>query len=164
MTRETPLIQAIQNGHEKIANTLLGIERKRFGKTKEEFVPGSNMSMMHQLPCRPNAQTLKGVSALHVAARNGSVRVVQHLLRNPLVRINPVMYDTGRTPMHEAAAHGHVEVVQLLVESYWRRKTSDVRTRALGVGVGIDGRGGSLACEDQTVSVMERDNFGNSPR
>ena len=156
------MILSIQYGHEEIAEALISIERQRSRRQRLEFVPGSNMS--HQLPCRPNAQTRTGDSALHFAARTGSIKILKRLLKNPLTRINPLTYDTGRTPMHEAAVNGHVKIVKVLVQRYWLRKTGEVKTRAMGIGVGIDGRGGSLACEDQTVSVMERDNFGNSPR
>eukprot|EP00438_Fugacium_kawagutii_P016959 Skav217273 [mRNA] locus=scaffold120:72069:79234:- [translate_table: standard] len=64
--------------------------------------------------CRPGwIEWMLGLTDIHVAAIDGNVAAVQHLLRADSFaaqRTNAF----GSTPLHVAAYHGHLEIVRLL--------------------------------------------------
>jgi len=64
------------------------------------------------LPFRPMEQERRSnLTALHFAARTGSLEFVDLLFREPRIKIN-VQDDEGCTPLHIAAEAGHVNVVE----------------------------------------------------
>ncbi|CAK9860712.1 unnamed protein product [Sphagnum jensenii] len=64
------------------------------------------------LPFRPMEQEqTTNLTALHFAARMGSLEIVDLLFREPEIKIN-VQDDGGCTPLHIAAQAGHVNVVE----------------------------------------------------
>lgn len=65
---------------------------------------GADVNMLSLTGCRP----------LHVAARKGSLPLVQLLLKNPKVRMDQ-QDDEGYTPLMVAALNGHTDVVKELL-------------------------------------------------
>jgi len=68
------------------------------------------------LPFRPMEQEgSTNLTALHFAARMGSLKIVDLLFREPGIKIN-VQDDESCTPLHIAAQAGHVNVVERFLE------------------------------------------------
>lgn len=87
----TPLVAAIQGGHEAVVVRLLGL-------------PGVSVAAVDSW----------GATALHVAATRGQAPVVALLLEDPAVQVN-ARDDQGMTPLLRAVAAGHRDVVALLL-------------------------------------------------
>jgi ankyrin repeat protein len=96
----------------------------------------------------------RGLTALHIAARDGDIGKVKLCLRF-LVPVDIVGVD-GRTPLGEAAAEGHLEVARLLIEEgaelnpggfswpLWRAAAGghlDMVKLLLDAGADVNGRG-----------------------
>ncbi|KAI2813553.1 hypothetical protein CBS115989_9365 [Aspergillus niger] len=62
-----------------------------------------------------NAQDTNGLTALHIAACEGDMLVVELLLQHPEVDVNAQDTD-GLTALHIAAGEGHMPVVELLLQ------------------------------------------------
>ncbi|GLA10200.1 hypothetical protein AnigIFM60653_001844 [Aspergillus niger] len=62
-----------------------------------------------------NAQDTNGLTALHIAACEGDMLVVELLLQHPEVEVNAQDTD-GLTALHIAAGEGHMPVVELLLQ------------------------------------------------
>lgn len=61
-----------------------------------------------------NKKAVEDLTPLHVAAKNGFIKIVQHLLRNKADIISQT--DEEQTPLHLAAAEGQTEVCRILLE------------------------------------------------
>ncbi|EWC44545.1 hypothetical protein DRE_06717 [Drechslerella stenobrocha 248] len=136
----TPLWMASQQGHTKIAKLLIE-DCKADVNTK---VPDSHRTPLHQAAqggrteivklllangADPDARDSSGVSPLWTAAQKGSAEIVKLLLNlndaeplprpdgaTPKVDPNVVTSDGKRTPLHQAAQNGCVDVVRILLE------------------------------------------------
>lgn len=60
-----------------------------------------------------NARDSSGLTALHYAARSGSLECAQILLESGC-QVN-AMSNSGATPLHRAAYMGHTDIIQLLI-------------------------------------------------
>ena len=89
---DTPLLRAIDKGHERIA-----------------------VSLLRQESIDVNASNGRHVTPLHVATGRGSIALVSALLAHP--DIAPSLPDgEGNTPLHLAARSGNAAIVSKLVE------------------------------------------------
>ena len=122
---ENPLYSAIEEGHESIAQLLLG---------NEEFYDitlhaGKGPRMLHSACARgmisvaqvlldnganPNAKPIDDSTPVHAAAENGHLATLRLLL---LKGGNPATAKSGGlTPLHLAAQSGHLDIVKMLLE------------------------------------------------
>jgi ankyrin repeat protein len=76
-----------------------------------------------------DSQLNHGQTALHLAAIHGWARVVAVLLQQPRTDVNVQAADL-RTPLHDAAVQGNLEITQLLLAD--KRCKSRIRD-AMGV-------------------------------
>jgi ankyrin repeat protein len=74
---------------------------------------------------------MQKLTALHEAAREGNLQLVQSLVNSGVVGINAKDDWEEKTPLHCAAGRGHIEVVQWLLENKadvnacsWRGRTA----------------------------------------
>jgi len=68
-----------------------------------------------QEPLDPPKVPLK-YTPLHIAAKNGRIRRVEHLLMYSNIGVNNADNYFGMTPLHWAALNGHLNVVNLLIK------------------------------------------------
>lgn len=94
---QTPLLMAVQNGHEQTVETLL---KKEHG-------------------CNVNIREFDhGESPLHIAALKGNNRIAAMLLHDSEdINVNIRDHD-NRTPLHHACVYGHVGIVVLLLQNH----------------------------------------------
>ncbi len=79
-------------------------------------MPSTNQNLPDCSPFRGIEQERRSnLTALHFAARMGSLEIVDLLFREPGIKIN-VQDDEGCTPLHVAAQAGHVNVVERFLE------------------------------------------------
>ena len=77
---------------------------------------------------KPDLKNPRHVSPLWISASNGFVKVVEILLRIKSVDVNAKSI-SGRPPIFWAAAHGHEEIVRLLLEAGADRSLEDIDGR-----------------------------------
>jgi ankyrin repeat protein len=65
----------------------------------------------------------EGYTALHWAAELGQANTVSWLLRQPDIDVDIETYDKAHTPLHMAASHGHMLIVQMLYGKTDKTKT-----------------------------------------
>ncbi len=59
-----------------------------------------------------------GVNSIHLAAASGSLELMKFYGSLDGCSMDSKSRDGGRTPLHQATQHGHLDVVQFLVENY----------------------------------------------
>jgi ankyrin repeat protein len=98
----SPLHIAVQTGHINIVRVLFGFE--------DGSSPGRSTPRFD-----PNAQDNNGCSCLHLAVEGQKTALVELLL--DFVGINVELKDcSGRTPLHLAVLHEHLDIAQMLLE------------------------------------------------
>ncbi|KAK8396589.1 hypothetical protein O3P69_004929 [Scylla paramamosain] len=97
-TDQTPLMEAARNSHTQTVKALLTL--------------GAN----------PLATDDEGLTALHLAAQTGNQQCVEALM--PVTPPSPAHLEIF-TPVHVASYHGHVEVLEQLVNAGWSLNTKD---------------------------------------
>lgn len=85
---------------------LLAIMNEREDEACKYIDMGSDLEHMDAL----------GRSAIYHAAQMGQYKVVAKLIETG-ADVNSIMYMSGYSPLHVAAEHGHLEIVQLLLRS-----------------------------------------------
>ena len=73
-------------------------------------------------------------SLMHLAAREGRLEIVEYI-SNKLYEKNPssLAVDNGRTPLHEAAQYGHLNVTMFIVNQIRKEKQGENPADAFGV-------------------------------
>ncbi|XP_065208838.1 uncharacterized protein LOC135837476 [Planococcus citri] len=130
----TPLHMAAKNGHKDVVNVLLKFNADTNCKDRHSHSPLHYATQYNHIdvvqillkkePHPDYKQILGGYTLLHIAARNGSLEVVEYLLQKG-ANVN-AKHDSNEIPLFEAARNGHLEVVKLLI-----LKGSQVNTRVL---------------------------------
>lgn len=95
-------------------------------RTHKQNVPALSLAIMKnqtaialliiQAGANVNAESIKGVNPLMLAAGLGNMEVLQALLKIPLIKINKVDF-RGYNPLETAAMHGHIEAVKALLDA-----------------------------------------------
>ncbi|KAI9689797.1 MAG: Ankyrin-2 [Bathelium mastoideum] len=88
----TPLLHSIERGYRPISDRLLGVDG---------------------MQDTPNKY---GVTALHLAARRGDVDLLTNILN--IFRVLGPRQQQSTSPLHEAAAHGHLNAVTTLLQHF----------------------------------------------
>jgi len=110
----TPLHLAVEGGHDNVVTKLLELvtTKKNIGldsKATNNVQKGANKLNL-------NASNEEENTPLHLAAKEGHVKIVDAMLQfagELTINANNIR---GNTPLHLAAIHGHVDVVKKLVE------------------------------------------------
>ncbi|CAK9253068.1 unnamed protein product, partial [Sphagnum jensenii] len=142
----TALHVAAQEGHLKIVNSLLNHIKEKYPDELRAFINASGENGMSPLHCavyyghdavvkvllaedatNVSAVTNLGNTALHVAAQEGHIEIVNTLLNHikekyPL-QISACINAKGNTSLHLAAENGHLDVVNALLD--YRKQSSD---------------------------------------
>jgi len=69
---------------------------------------------MKDMVAELNTKGLDNWTALHFASNNGSLKMVEELLKQQAIEVNPLS-TLNRTPLHLAACHGHTDVSRKLI-------------------------------------------------
>ena len=125
---DTPFSLAIEEGHESIAQLLLG-KGESYDKTYDKTLDEQQVTMLYSA-CRhgmariaqhllahgadPNAKSFNDWTPVHVAAQSGHLATLRLLL---LRGGNPAAAKSGGfTPLHLAAQSGHLDVAKMLLD------------------------------------------------
>ncbi len=100
-SKELPLHVAAKNGHIEILKLILA-----------KFYDGSLQSKDDYI----SQKDLNGRNCLHWACLNGFSNIVEYLLKDLKLSFLVTAIDTAHsTPLHFAASHGHLSIVEILV-------------------------------------------------
>ncbi|KAF5642059.1 ankyrin unc44 [Fusarium sp. NRRL 52700] len=121
--RLTPLLAAIEDGHEQVAMTLIEMGANREIKDKGEST-ALHLSISHGLPkvafkllqkgARINTKGEGGMAELHLAVLHNYEDLVLELVgKDADIKIKD---NQGMTPLHIASRHGNEKMVKLLLE------------------------------------------------
>jgi ankyrin repeat protein len=124
----TPLQYAIQKGHFKVVQNLLGVPnidgtiRDKWGNSPIHHASAVGQTdivgiLLQSSVWQINLQNERGKTPLHLAADNGHKAVVHLLLNDP--RIQSCLVDeNAETPLHLAARRGDTDIVRALFSCF----------------------------------------------
>jgi ankyrin repeat protein len=149
-----PVHQAVDRGHLEVVNVLLKYKADVMAAFPDKSTP-LHHSIDHghrdislrllQEPGIQDTPDKQGVTALHLAAEKGDVCIIQHLLDLERPITSEARHMEGNTestdeessttpsdsPLHRAAAHGHLEAVKVLLERGYHVDEPDSEGRSV---------------------------------
>jgi ankyrin repeat protein len=172
----TPLMYATIGGHAAIVDQLLRNHAKAGSRDRTKWTALHHAVRHEQVEVTQilleqgadaNAQEEGGDSVLHFAARVGNVMTMKQLLehtRNPEPRSDSPEPNYGRTPLHVAAGHGHVDVMEYLLGKGANIESRDARQQtALHMAAGNGNVKASRLLLQKGATVDVRSDLGLTP-